>query len=263
MKLITIIFLSSLISLFAQQESIINIWPHNNVDEEHRTLRIGVSDNATDGIDSGLGEFELPYGFLPFGGQFVIYTEWENSTDYEPAQMMWSYVNIDKKPDENIFTKEFKLKSWQGEADTTFLVFGLNASNIDSAFVSYFDVLGGVTYKYDILENDTVPIVDNLRLQQGLNLNFVIHYNFIVSSIENNKINTKIYPNPAKDVIFIEDTGLFNYSIRNQFGQIVKSNNNYCDGYKVDISNLPSGLYFIESKLIDGRKSIQKFMKTN
>ena len=74
--------------------------------------------------------------------------------------------------------------------------------------------------------------------------------------------NTTLYPNPSNGIFYISN-GSNNAAFVNIFnvtGKLIYSNSNYFENEKIDISNYPSGVYFVEIKT---DKSVQthKFVK--
>jgi len=72
-----------------------------------------------------------------------------------------------------------------------------------------------------------------------------------------------IYPNPVVDFLTIDitnDLGEINYKIINLTGQFIQKRE-ILSSNKIDVSKLPSGLYYIEIDLNTGAVLSQKFMK--
>lgn len=83
----------------------------------------------------------------------------------------------------------------------------------------------------------------------------------ILSTLENELSKISIYPNPAKDKIYLkgfssEITLLQIFSIQ---GKLIQKSTNIST--EIDISQLKSGMYFIEISTSEGHKNIQKFIK--
>ena len=76
-------------------------------------------------------------------------------------------------------------------------------------------------------------------------------FTLYIKKINSNKI--KIYPNPANNIIYVEN---ININIYNMYGIIIKNYNIISDN-KLDISNLKKGTYFI----IDNQNNIIRFIK--
>jgi uncharacterized repeat protein (TIGR01451 family) len=73
------------------------------------------------------------------------------------------------------------------------------------------------------------------------------------------QVETKIFPNPARSVLYLQVKGQFQYWVYDASGnKIVFVNNNYNQA-SIDILGLPKGLYFLEIKTKKGR-TINKFI---
>ncbi|AVI50511.1 hypothetical protein C5O00_04745 [Pukyongia salina] len=73
--------------------------------------------------------------------------------------------------------------------------------------------------------------------------------------------NVLIYPNPARDIINTQvmPNVFHTYSIYNIGGQIIHDSEEIST--TINVSSLPSGIYFIEFQTTEGQKHIQKFIK--
>ncbi len=83
----------------------------------------------------------------------------------------------------------------------------------------------------------------------------------ILAAPENDLSKISIYPNPAKDKIYLkgfssEITSLQIFSIQ---GKLIQKLNNIST--EIDVSHLESGIYFIEINTSEGNKNIQKIIK--
>ncbi len=81
-----------------------------------------------------------------------------------------------------------------------------------------------------------------------------------------NNFDISIFPNPASDEIYITSPRAFDseilITIRNIFGEFIKSFQMNQSSYKIDLSDLASGFYFISVKSADGSLlTIKKFSK--
>ena len=71
-----------------------------------------------------------------------------------------------------------------------------------------------------------------------------------------------IFPNPTSGLLIIKDDGLMAVKVYNSAGQEVKVNFLHGeDLFTIDVSSLPSGLYFVSVTGQDGKMSVQKVMK--
>ncbi len=76
--------------------------------------------------------------------------------------------------------------------------------------------------------------------------------------------NVNIYPNPAKDIINIElenKVGNGNIIIMNAAGMILKSTAAVGSNMMMDISELPTGVYFLRTEDSEGNLVLKKFIK--
>lgn len=79
-------------------------------------------------------------------------------------------------------------------------------------------------------------------------------FNAISNIVEENKGSVKVFPNPSSGIITIaSDEKIDRIIIRNMLGQIVEETNSS----KVDISNQPNGVYFVEI-YIEGKVEVNK-----
>ena len=97
-----------------------------------------------------------------------------------------------------------------------------------------------ITALYDIGESDPSSIVDVEILFTSIN------------TLDEN--NTKLYPNPAQDIINIKTNSNINMiKVYNNSGQIIRK---YTDGLsnnnQLDISDLPNGLYYLVIETSEG-----------
>ncbi len=86
----------------------------------------------------------------------------------------------------------------------------------------------------------------------------VFEWNTNISSISGNQNDVTIYPNPAKDILNVQydkNAGIRNISIHNLVGKQVASFrvNGSGNSVKLDINNIPSGVYFLRLKDNTGR----------
>ncbi len=70
---------------------------------------------------------------------------------------------------------------------------------------------------------------------------------------------TKVYPNPAQDMLHVEGIGLLQVEVYNIMGQSVLSMN---EGFEtIDISHLQNGIYFVRLKSTEGEKTVKLVIK--
>lgn len=100
--------------------------------------------------------------------------------------------------------------------------------------------------------------MDDMNVNHGYPI-FAKYY-----AVEENAINStiSIYPNPAKDVVsvsFTQNTDCSSIEIYSIDGRMVKSQNS--DFEKINISNLPAGIYIMRVILNDGTECTERIVK--
>ena len=96
-------------------------------------------------------------------------------------------------------------------------------------------------------ENDVVKVV--ATKQNHFRHESYIEVNSNLAIDESVFADVSIYPNPTHDILHIEGSDIDNISIFNVLGQEIKNiANNSDDIIKIDCSDLPNGVYFVEIK---------------
>lgn len=121
-------------------------------------------------------------------------------------------------------------------------------------------VLGGDL----ILSNNSNPLTLNMSnciivtngVTKFLTTNNGMFINECVVDLNYSKLSIQVLPNPFVDAVYIkfktkiDKTNHFKISVFNNMGQLVKTENVNQDlfytGYKVALSNIPSGIYLIQ-----------------
>jgi hypothetical protein len=89
-----------------------------------------------------------------------------------------------------------------------------------------------------------------------------IQFNTWWESVRNLKNSSLVYPNPVKNQFSINSTtGVAHCEIFNTLGRIVKKYNNYKLVRNIDVSDLPSGLYYYKITFENDQESSGKFVK--
>ncbi len=92
--------------------------------------------------------------------------------------------------------------------------------------------------------------------------NFTIESSVNINDLENRDFVATVFPNPAKDFINIEvlnNEGFFNIELFDNKGKIVFKDKSYLENYKINFSNLSSGIYNLkiyDDKRIENKKII-------
>lgn len=94
------------------------------------------------------------------------------------------------------------------------------------------------------------------------NYTFLVQYKIMGNTgIKENKndIKPSFYPNPAKDVLYVnENLNLKDIKIYNIMGQVVK--HVYGNEKRIDISALSEGVFFVEYKMVDNNMHVEKLL---
>ena len=91
-------------------------------------------------------------------------------------------------------------------------------------------------------------------------INMGIPYDLVMNDIN-------IYPNPANDIIYVDFNQLEKQNIRfiifNSLGEIMKLSTSTCSSKRmaIDISNLPSGIYYLSTYAKSKKLGTEKFIK--
>jgi hypothetical protein len=126
-------------------------------------------------------------------------------------------------------------------------------------------------YKYTIVGPTSVNIVFNNGKTGSANqtpdlLNKTDGFSYTwgaaarMSNTEISKTNLIIYPNPVNDILQISsESNVHNYKIMNIQGAVLKEGKPIENS--IDVSNLSSGLYFLQMRLENGSEQIQRIIK--
>ena len=77
----------------------------------------------------------------------------------------------------------------------------------------------------------------------------------IPDAVQENWKEAKVYPNPAKDMIHVEGTGLLQVEVFNILGQNVLSINENFESIRLNA--LQNGIYFVRIKTTEGEKTVK------
>jgi hypothetical protein len=223
--------------------------------DELTNLQFGWNEEATQGIDTELGEFALPIMELPGGafyGYFIV-------TEPDTEDQNGSYK--DYKPIENGTNEiQFELRTAKRDLNELMTVSWpkLLTTKLDSAF--FEDIFPEVEiFKFNMMETQEAVI------ENPDNRKFLIRLYFKVTGLEDNTQNEepeiKVYPNPVSDILNVESknsiktTEIYNY-VGNKIA--VKSVND-----NIDVSELPTGIYFLQVFYHNGKSDRVMFQKIN
>ena len=218
--------------------------------------------------------FSQPYSILLSNVEWkIVKVQWDN-VDYYPPPPLSTFGTLTFNYSENTFRGTF-YNSVMGE-----LVFGENNSksfrvlshaitlamyggeNQDA--VNAFD---GMTTQFYFGNPTTSDFTfEYQEVMSGRNLvitnpagNKIFYSNLILGTSENTRQNVSVYPNPATDVLFIDNLKPnSSLELTDNSGKVVKliSNNNAAQT-EIKIKNLASGIYYLK---VNGQ-SVQKIIK--
>ncbi|MDD4218388.1 MAG: MBG domain-containing protein, partial [Bacteroidales bacterium] len=212
---------------------------------------------------------------------------WDNfsgALEREPGELIGIYeisqgtLSLDDNDNYNIIlftgadfeiTKITPIITWENPADINYGT-ALSATQLNATA----NISGSFAYNPDF--NTILEIGDN----QALNVEFTptdnLYYNNTITTVYINVLldigvdeyhsNIKIYPNPAKDYVnIVQENTLYEYlKVYDITGKIVIELNLDDLITCLDISNLPSGVYFIALKPADSSPEVRaKLVKTD
>jgi hypothetical protein len=214
-------------------------------------LDFGIHPLATTGLDTALGERELPPFIPPDGlhGVFLI-------NDSIIGNNLWSYINLMPIPKNKKDSVIFRFEVHNIVQALNFNWLPLPAI-IDSAFIR--DRYTGNLIKISMKDSLSAKIIN-----KSITKFEIIAWFDVITNIEEENISNriKIYPNPASDFIIIHSHILLkNYVIYNQIGNTILSDNIHNSNALIKIHDLIPGIYVIELKEIDGTIHTLRFIK--
>jgi len=125
---------------------------------------------------------------------------------------------------------------------------------------SYFAFISG-GFGYSIMQDGTGLV---LNLTNGL-FGYATFKSYPLSTSDFQKNEFQLYPNPATDKLFISATNTFRnikVKILNIAGKRIKTQNLKLEtNTPIDVSNLKSGIYFLDIEDENGNREVKKFVK--
>ncbi|MCX7909251.1 MAG: T9SS type A sorting domain-containing protein [Ignavibacteria bacterium] len=213
-------------------------------------LKFGFHQDATSGLDTSLGELDLPPMVPPSGyklyGVFIFLDSLQKSN-------IWSYIDFRPFPINSMDTvkfllyaiREFGIKlriSWQEIGD-----------EVRSAWL--VDEYLGTLVQVDMKKNRYVDIRNEFLDK------FIIKIVLSdVNSIETNSLNnlTVWFDNNSDQIIFKNNINKpESYRLMNVFGEIILEGK-INEEDRINARGLANGLYFLEFRYFDGTKDIKK-----
>jgi len=195
-------------------------------------------------------------GYVPVNtGEWVVGNFFFNQDNNNPGLGLIDDTHIGDVPfnfpHDEWFPINMKFNISQGMANATWGIF-IDDSEVlpeGSPFTNEAgDIptsLGGINFFS--ISTDNLYYIDDVNYSEG-----------ILSVTDNTKIEVVIYPNPTQSILNIDTQGtIISLRIYNILGNIIEEISGL---NSIDISNLSSGIYFIEVSTDTG-SSIQKFIK--
>ncbi|WP_196891612.1 T9SS type A sorting domain-containing protein [Aureivirga marina] len=160
---------------------------------------------------------------------------------------------------EDIETTTAKVK-WDSEIENTEILYGETGFDITSEGTNFI-VLEDDDYELENLSSNTTYDVylrticsDSSKSEWTIKTSFTTKENLSVSTFEKELIS--IYPNPAKETIYIKSAiSIKNIEVVNSLGKIVIQKKNHIE--KLQVNNLNPGIYFINIYTEKGTNSFK------
>jgi hypothetical protein len=139
-----------------------------------------------------------------------------------------------------------------GKLNLVVLSYDMNFESNDSVYLNVFE-MENINYYKDYCYG--TYRANNLR--NG----YINPMNYTLAINDNNESNFNIYPNPCKDILYVNSNKkIIRLSILDINGRIVRSISDITDAYEINISELDSGIYFVRTS-IDNKIHIRKVIK--
>ncbi|MFH1051320.1 MAG: T9SS type A sorting domain-containing protein [bacterium] len=219
-----------------------------------KDLLFGIHKDATNNVDTALGERMLPE-MPPPGDIYVIFF----ITDSSDMKRYQSYVDFRPIPEETQFLKYYRFKV--ENLSTSYTISWSKIGNyIDSAFVR--DIVNGSYVNVDMKAQESF-YVENFGMDQ---FNIVVYYNknyVDVNENSNNNVkeNVALYPNPvSSELKFFCDGEHKKYKLLNSAGiEILGAETKVQNS--IDMTSYSPGLYFLYVEDDNGLITVKKFIK--
>lgn len=221
-------------------------------------LYCGIANNATYGVDTALGEDDLPPA-APSGLYAYFYF-----VDTTLGERVMSYKNFQPIPTKNQEYREFRF-----EVSDIALWLDLEWNNLGDEIDSARLMDGYDSFDlFDIdMKKQTSYHLDNPSCTRFLVRIWyhVVQDTTAVNEVDNNE-SLEIFPNPTEDFIKIKGkSNIVRFKIYDFLGNIVKTNDgndaHYSNSGEIETNGLMRGLYFVELYDDLGNKYIKKFIK--
>ncbi|MBL7998414.1 MAG: T9SS type A sorting domain-containing protein [Candidatus Kapabacteria bacterium] len=215
------------------------------------TIRFGVDEKATDGLDTALGEVLLP-NFHPPGGIHSAFRRTDNVGEY------FTYKDFRPMQTSMKFLVEYDLTISPPSSRGDLVIFTWTyplSYNIDSIVVT--DRLDGAVYRFS-LDSRGVDTMKNIALEL-----FTVrcYYTRIPTSVAEevqNTVLTTVFPNPSSDHITIQSPApIVKAELMNVNGSLVRT----AFEPSMNVSDVPVGIYILKVVANNGTVTCTKFIK--
>lgn len=253
MKKIIIFLLLILISFTGYSEyhnTRVRLYLKTKLGEEFSSLVFGIDKDASDYLDRNLGEQELFPGHPPSGlhAVFVIY-------DSLQKENVWSYLDLKSFPRQDTGYKYYRIDVQYHVGDNLIFEWKPFGNEIREAWIN--DIITGDVVKIN-MKDSTSAFVDNQFIKK---FDLKVKYESSIDVEDFPDTENLVYPIPAKDKVFLSGSeSIENYVIYNSLGkEIVNGIINYTKA-TVDVSYLPTGIYFLRLNYENNKTIIRKLV---
>ncbi len=242
--LLVIIFSSNLI---AKENFSIKLSLKNGDNTQNDKMMFGLNTEATDGIDIGIGESEIPP--CPGAFQCSSFEHWDSVAETYVLQYI-DYKNFPLTIQDSV---EFKFRYWD-VVTAVDISWEALPKNVTFARLRSFYHVNGYN-DIDMLTTNTIKVTNPL-----LNLFRIVLKYDDNQSVEENSEQITIYPNPISQSFYINSNNRVTLvKIIDLMGNeilTIEPESNY-----IDISKINSGTYYL--KIIDelNHQSVKKIIK--
>jgi len=220
-------------------------------------LRFGINKNATNSLDTALGELELP----PFPPPEGIHAGFD-FLDTNQGENIISYLDLRPFPENEYDTVKFVLQTFKGAGDKLTLWWHPIGPEIQSAFI-VDKITEGTLIRINMKDSSKAEI-DNEFIERFL---FLIIYN-PNTSVEEDESNDvidnelNVFPLEFTDRVTIScDISFSRYELYNLYGSLAAKGmimNGHAD---IALNAAAPGIYFIAVYDSTGRRIVKKIIK--
>jgi|DewCreStandDraft_4_1066084.scaffolds.fasta_scaffold00022_271 hypothetical protein len=239
-------------TFFAYEQIIIRL----NMQDDYQSIQFnkldfGIHPLATTGLDTALGEQDLPPFIPPDGlhGVFLI-------DDSIRGDNLWSYINLMPIPNSNDDSVIFRFEVHNIVQALNFSWLPL-PSNIISAYIR--DRYTGNIIKISMKDSLSAKVNNKsiTRFEIIARFDVSTHIDYI-----NKENKLKISSNPTSAYLTIySDFTINDYKIYSILGELVETGNINNDNAIIDVNRLTSGIYLLQLNTWNGEFITKRFIK--